>query len=256
MRTCLFCSNPADSREDAWPHWLTDQFKTSQGGEAQLERLGGQTTRWRVLQPELAVRCVCEHCNNGWMSDLESQAKEFLQPLLAGRSVVLNNSDQRVITRWGVKTAMVLEGQDKPEKRVYTLHDCEALRTTYTIPWRTSVWLATSADPGFFLSTKSHNVPGSGEGSLGVWTTMAFAHLVLQVLTIRVPEDVGPHTHVITSVRRGPWNQVTIKIWPTRFPQVSSPAPLGLNGEAGLNALADRFSTRTLDKDEIDELAV
>jgi hypothetical protein len=85
---------------------------------------------------------------------------------------------------------------------------------------------------------------------------MAFAHVVLQVFTIRVPQDVGPSTRVTTNVRRGPWNQATLQIWPLQQTQHSWPPQTGLNDLIGLDAFAERFSTATMDASAIDTLAI
>ncbi len=53
---------------------------------------------------------VCLDCNNGWMSNLERRSKPVLLPLSKGdRSVLdLSHSEQRTISHWSVKTALVL----------------------------------------------------------------------------------------------------------------------------------------------------
>ena len=70
---------------------------------------------------------------------------------------------------------------------------------------------------------------------------MAFGHVAVQVLTINVPESVGPKTEVTIDVRRGPWSQITAQIWPPRA-AFEWPPTMGVQGEDGLDALADRFS--------------
>jgi hypothetical protein len=71
---------------------------------------------------------------------------------------------------------------------------------------------------------------------------MGFGHIALQVLTIRVPESVGPKTAVTTDVRRGPWDELTVQIWPPRA-TINWPPAMGVNGEDGLEMLAERFNT-------------
>jgi hypothetical protein len=255
MRECLFCSTKANSLEDAWPCWITDQFKTPKPCKAQLERRGVNV--WHVHKPELKVRCVCQSCNNGWMSKLESQTKIFLQPLLIGEKSVLDISGQTTIALWSLKTAMVLEALDQPQKRLYTQQEREQLRKLSMIPWRTSVWLATSVDQSLFLSSKNSHMQAEDTNNIsGVSITIALSHVVIQVLTIRVPPKVGTLTRVTTNVRRGPWDQATVQIWPAQSVQACWPPPLGLNSEEGLNAIAERFSTATLNENEIDTIIV
>jgi hypothetical protein len=191
------------------------------------------------------------------MSQLESQAKHFLQPLLIGERCSLDISGQTTIAVWSLKTSMVLEALDQQSQRAYTQQERKQLRTLYAIPWRTSVWLASSVNPSIFLSCKNRHLNADVEkGISGVSITMAFAHLVLQVLTIRVPQDVGPTTQVTTNVRKGPWDQATIQIWPAKPVQTEWPPPLGLNSEADLDVLADRFSAAMLDENDVEVLAV
>ncbi len=255
MRFCLFCSGIANSVEDAWPRWITSQFKGRRPAAFQAERGGVRLPSWSVHQPTLKIRCVCEQCNNGWMSRLEGRVQPFLQPLLVGESGALEMVGQAAIATWAVKTAMVLEGMDPTEKRGYSQLQRERLRLRAVIPWRTSIWLAASAEPDWFMSTKNRHTGKTPEDISGVSITMAFAHAILQVLTIRVPEDVGPETHVTTEVRQGPWSQLTVQVWP---PSAGArwPPPMGLNGEAGLDALAERFRTTDADRTEIETLAV
>ena len=89
----------------------------------------------------------------------------------------------------------------------------------------------------------------------GVSITMMFAHVVLQVLTIRVPNDVGPSTRITMDIRKGRWPEATVQIWPTQSRAVWPP-PMGLNGESGLNLFAERFSTTSVGEDEIESLEI
>jgi hypothetical protein len=167
----------------------------------------------------------------------------------------LNIVGQTVIATWAVKTAMVLEGMDPTEKHAYSQLQRERLRLRETIPWRTSVWLAASAEPDWFMSTKNRHLGEEPAGISGVSITMGFAHAVLQVLTIRVPEVVGPDTQVTTGVRQGPWSQLTVRVWPPTAAAHWPPA-MGLSGEAGLDALAERFRTTDASVSEIEPLTV
>lgn len=255
MRLCLFCSASANSVEHAWPEWITNQFKGRRPSAVRAERGGVRLPSWNVHQPTLKIRCVCEQCNNGWMSKLEGQAQPYLQPLLIGESCYLDTAGQTVVATWAVKTAMVLEGLDPTEKRAYSQLQRERLRMRAAIPFRTSVWMAASATSDWFMSTKNRHLGEQSEGISGVSVTMGFAHLVLQVLTIRVPESVDPNTEITTDVRMGPWSDVTIPVWPSKV-GADWPPRLGLNGEVGLDALAERFSAADANAGETEQLTV
>ena len=106
MRLCLFCSASANSLEDAWPQWITNQFKGSRPAAVQAERAGVTLPSWNVHKPTLKIRCVCEQCNNGWMSRLEGRVQPFLQPLLIGASGALDMVGQTTIATWAVVTVV------------------------------------------------------------------------------------------------------------------------------------------------------
>ncbi|MGE0448366.1 MAG: hypothetical protein AB7Q29_02165 [Vicinamibacterales bacterium] len=188
------------------------------------------------------------------MSQLEQAVRPFLQPLLAGQAHVIPPNVQAIIARWAVKTAMVLEAQDPIEKRAYSPAHCALLRERAAMPWRTSVWLAAAVDPAWVMSTKNRHLGPEMHEVRGISTTMAFGHLAVQVLTMNVPASVGPDTEVTTDVRRGPWDQLSVQIW---SPQdaLSWPPSMGLQGEEGLNAFADRFMANDY-SGEVDPFAV
>jgi hypothetical protein len=219
----------------------------------QVERYGVSLPSWSSYQPKLPVKCVCEQCNNGWMSRMENRARPHLEPLLTGQPRVLDADAQTTISTWAVKTAMVLEGMDADPKRHYSQLQRERFRLRAAIPWRTSVWLAASAGADSFMSTKNRHM-GATPNDSGVSVTMAFGAVVLQVLTMRLPEDVGPNTLVDTQVRRGPWSDSALQIWQPRE-AASWPPPVGF-GEDGLNLFAERFSTSDCKPDDIDMLVV
>jgi len=105
------------------------------------------------------------------------------------------------------------------------------------------------------MSTKNRHLGEEPEGISGVSVTMGFAHLVLQVLTIRVLEIVGSYTEITTDVRTGPWGDVTVQVWPSKG-EAHWPPRLGLNGEVGLDALAERFNAADASAGETEQLTV
>jgi hypothetical protein len=140
------------------------------------------------------------------MSQLETESQRFLQPLLIGERIGLDTTGQATLARWGLKTAMVLEALDRSQEPAYTSAEREQLRIGGAIPSRTSVWLAASADPSWFMSTSNRHLGADKEQDIGgVSVTMGFAHVVLQVLTIKVPLDVGPTTRRQEPVGRRFW---------------------------------------------------
>lgn len=257
MRKCLFCDQRADSAEDAWPRWITGQFVGSGQPLMEAERRGEKLPSWRLKRPELRIKWVCRECNNGWMSRLEENVIPYLQPLVAGQQSLLTDLCQTAIALWTMKTAMVLEGLDTTGTHCFSQTERERLRTLQSIPWRTTIWIAPSADPSLFVSSKvRHLDPADRKTVTGFSTTIGLAHIVLQALTIRVPDHVGPKTKITVAVRQSPWNDVTKQIWPPRPAAIRWPPTMALNGIGGIDAFAARFDTRGLPESETAELIV
>jgi hypothetical protein len=256
MRACIFCGNSADSREDAWPRWLTDRFQSNELIDVQAQRRGVPLKPWRHRRPELSVRCVCSSCNNGWMSDLENRVKPLLEPMLDGKRTILDFAAQTTIAVWGMKVAMVLECIDASEGARFTGQERMRLRTLSVIPSRTSAWLAASAQPYFMFSARTEHRASIPTNATGFATTVVFGHVALQYFTIRLTPPVPEDARVTVDVRAGPWAEVTIPIWPVSRDFITWPPEMGLNEEEGLNRLAERFSASRADSTEIHRLAV
>lgn len=99
---------------------------------------GGVEMR-RVVKPRkgdnpLGRRCfvVCEDCNSGWMSAIDSGAIDVLTPLIKGEAHTLTAEAQRTVAKWGTLKFMVLDANI--EKPVVTPEERHAFRTTGAIP--------------------------------------------------------------------------------------------------------------------------
>lgn len=117
-RKCVFCDNPAGSREHALPRWVVEVtgladnpvlswYVSDQTG---VELQGGPRGT-----DNLVTKRVCHSCNTGWMSDLENQVKTFIEPLIRPDRIdfpreelqqLCNN--EPTLRRWLVKTAETL----------------------------------------------------------------------------------------------------------------------------------------------------
>jgi hypothetical protein len=67
MKPCIFCGNPADSKEDLFPRWILKRVKTRQP----LYRQMGDAPPEITEDQEVRIPCVCQKCNNTWMSGME-----------------------------------------------------------------------------------------------------------------------------------------------------------------------------------------
>lgn len=105
MTECIFCSNPADSKEDMFPRWIHKKIKTREPLSREVGDIQAEITE----DQEVRIKCVCETCNNGWMSRLEMKCKPIVGSLLEDLSLRLDAEHRKFLSEWPLKTAMVTD---------------------------------------------------------------------------------------------------------------------------------------------------
>lgn len=70
-RPCIFCREPANSREHLLPDWLKKVLPAKEKVIHSRQVNGGTEQRWTRKPFEEKTKQVCSACNEGWMSTLE-----------------------------------------------------------------------------------------------------------------------------------------------------------------------------------------
>ncbi len=116
-RACIFCgitlTKDNRSREHVVPAWLQTYLGID---DKQLQLGTANTSDNTILKRRIhsASRFkegrLCETCNTGWMSKLETESMELLKSLIDGRfsPAELSNDQRASLARWATKTAFVL----------------------------------------------------------------------------------------------------------------------------------------------------
>lgn len=243
MRTCMFCGDKVSSVEDVWPLWLMKLFPVSD--EASIYReIGARTPKeWKTPKPRLRIKRLCKECNNGWMSRLESVTKPLFESILNQQLIAIEPSDQVILARWAVKTAMVLDTVDSNRTWFYDETEKLRMRETQTIPERTSVWIAKSVNyPNIYSAAKDLWTSPNNTGVHAFVTTMGFGSLALQVVSIKPPAKIPANKAITYDVSDGPWDQTLVQVWPVNKNPLTWPPKYGLNNELGLEALTERLN--------------
>jgi hypothetical protein len=74
-----------------------------------VNRIGDKEHWWKSPTAfDFVAKTVCAKCNNGWMSNIEKEAKPSLTPMIEGEAITLDRTAQiAVITVDGVARACV-----------------------------------------------------------------------------------------------------------------------------------------------------
>jgi hypothetical protein len=237
-RPCLFCPNPATTKEHLWGDWILKGLHRTNPIQATIGKSAP-----REFHGDVRMRCACHQCNHGWMSTLETTVQPFVGALIRDIPVTLTIEQEKTISLWVVKTAMVLEGAITHRPRFYSRTECEQLRLASVITDRSLMWLGRISQSGLFASGTyiwlQDNFDKTNDGYVA---TFVVCHLAIQVLTIRI----GPQDHlktVRTVCRDGPWDDSLLGIYPANQ-AVSWPPRLtfAVGGPLFFTALRDRWS--------------
>jgi hypothetical protein len=112
-RSCIFCdaSGPL-TNEHVIPDWLQRYVGGSEKSTvrgAHLSAIGTLLSERRASGNSHKLGTVCEACNNGWMSDLESSFSSLLPRLEADMSPrQFSTAERRTIALWIVKTGIIV----------------------------------------------------------------------------------------------------------------------------------------------------
>jgi hypothetical protein len=87
MQPCIFCPNPRTRKrgEHIWDDWLNRENGKNVGLPGSVMHTGIDSAVIREYPTrglDVTLPFVCDRCNNTWMSDLSSEAKDRLEPII------------------------------------------------------------------------------------------------------------------------------------------------------------------------------
>jgi hypothetical protein len=120
--TCIFCGHRgpnSDFPPEHWvPEWLNRELFPHHASGA-VHNIHGRS--WSKARFDLTVKHVCGTCNHGWMSQMESDARPHVSPLIHGLGGLPRDADdQRLVASYCFLKALSLElGRPKDEQATY-----------------------------------------------------------------------------------------------------------------------------------------
>lgn len=152
--TCIFCDNAADSGEHLWSDWMGDLLKRK-WHRSRLEIVKdfrfegapfGELSYWSChgATHKKKVYVVCATCNNGWMNDLEKAARAYLEQMIKGELITLDQTAQRAVAEWISLKVLVLEHDPtggQPPTPIFSREDRLNFKDTHRPPSGFRAWL-------------------------------------------------------------------------------------------------------------------
>lgn len=205
--TCVFCGNDELTNEHVWPEWFGELLSSISSTPYSVRAFG---RAWSTPKIDLVAKVVCRTCNNGWMSQLEAQAKTILTPMILGeqRAVILSPRQQTVLARWALKTAIMTDFF--PDDPLVPADWYPGVRTHAYPPDQCLIWTAASGSPSAAVhlhrmraTGASLTIDGSGDMQAeGFNITFNIFRAIFQVIgyvgmpmprSSSVPEEKGTH---------------------------------------------------------------
>jgi hypothetical protein len=234
-RSCLICSSPDKlSREHGLPTWLNDEV-TSSGGRITHRYEGPPESeilrQWYASHLDIKVKAFCEPCNNGRMSQLETAAKPILTPLVHGRGNTLSTIDCRILTRWFIKTTLILELAGDRTQRVTPSALFDWVRNDTPPRQGLTLWVGAARAPqGVGTAGRSAESQLGNEPAQPAWMfVIVIRHLVLAAVGTS-PGARAPHvTEPLGKALSQAWPPPLVLTYPPRIRLSRKQVPLILH---------------------------
>ncbi len=143
---CIFCGGRPLTKEHVLSDWIGPLIRSPMENYDAIERNVGaegvvSTSGKRSGHPaSRRVRCVCQTCNNGWMSGIVNAAKDVLIPLINGKYFRMAGSDRSKLAAWITTSVIVSEFENRDHVTI-PRHHRDWLWTTHSAPIDWKIWL-------------------------------------------------------------------------------------------------------------------
>jgi hypothetical protein len=239
MKQCAFCPTAASlTAEHIISQWIEELFPGK--STVKYKDGKGRVSEWTSEKIDWKARVVCGSCNNGWMSNLESQhAKPVLTPLIVGNvSIHITQEVARSLALFAFKTAVVMDHAQHRGNPWFSERLRYAFREHQTISSAVEMWIcgtygrrrAIDLHSGYFAGNLSPTYPVHS-----YVCTVAIGHLVFQVHSAK---HFG-HTKLYPLPT---FDAVAVPFWPGIPDGLVWPFPQNLNGKRDFDSFSMRWS--------------
>jgi hypothetical protein len=148
-KRCVFCERPGKTIEHLFSGAWLQRVMPSEGPYSynlrKYDNGAFESASFTKSKPEISVRGLCEHCNNGWSQQLDSALEPLLTTLLRGqRRVLRDDLEVTALARWVCKVACVADSMQPGEPALARAHGAHVKdHADPPTSWR--IWMAHTA---------------------------------------------------------------------------------------------------------------
>ena len=236
---CIFCGDSRMSLEHIIPKWAgevllrtkpppsrPDMRVVALHTRGSTDKDAGYDREWYTKDaPNFQVRCVCEDCNNGWMSDIEEAAQPIVTAMIEDQTLTLDTENQAFVSKWLGLKAIVSQYSLPAPTIVREWTEAFARERSPPTVWQIRIGRYTGTNTMHMANTALDTTVISTLSPIamkkpGFLFTVQVGYFVGQVLGIR------QHTLVPINRRR------FIQIWPHPLLRSYSPAGDGIASQS------------------------
>jgi hypothetical protein len=248
MRQCAFCPSTNLTQEHVWGDWINSILPGTTFTTRRQTNPEGNFTTWKTIGLQQTAGIACRTCNNGWMSDLESnEAKPAMADMIRyGGAVSLLPRGIASIAAWAFKMAVIANFIGKLKNDPYfSNYERYRFAETLRVPPGVQMWLFALNTPGRVVGKfNSHlgRFPANTKYGFELYiATFALGYFGIQVVASRW---INPHNYSFLGPFPGmrehnKWNGVTVPLFPSDGSPVVWPPRIHLNSDS-----LDQFITR------------
>ena len=248
MPKCAFCLREAKlSGEHIWSDWICELFpeirvifRNWMAGDAEVRE-------WEATSLDQRAKVVCKPCNEGWMSNLESQ---HAKPAMGGMILfptptALSTENLVSITLFAFKTAVIGDHVQRNKLPFFPVSTRYEFAETLRLPLGFHVWIGCidETDPyhGVFRRRYWKTPPKIANGFKLYVCTWGIGRFLLQAATIFPSDDAINSELVFHLMQHQKWDSFSIPIWPMlNGPIIAKWPPAGHLGHNLLDEFCDR----------------
>lgn len=188
---CIFCEATGAtvkiSKEHTFSNWINKVLTPEAvGSDLSMERTilhgpqAGTANTWPVKEvASHTVAVVCKPCNEGWMSQLETQVRPLIEPMILGQTATLTSDQQITVATWAALKTAVFEHvwTDQP---VLTAQDRRLIMDHNMPPASMQVRLAAVESQGIPLQARARGYARPDSGDVAYCLTLVIGCIVVQ----------------------------------------------------------------------------
>ena len=121
--TCIFCKSTPVTEEHLFPQWMEKEFSKGEDNkhivnnyepisyDGSRTKITSKTVNRNIIR--LTIKKVCDTCNNGWMSKIETASKEIIKSLILDEAIIIGSEEQDNLVKWGILKTIIGEFADR-----------------------------------------------------------------------------------------------------------------------------------------------